>query len=260
MTALSYAASDCATMLRRNLRHALRYPSMTISSAIVPIVILLLFVFVFGNTLGAGLGTGGGRYIDYIAPGIIFMAATSGSMATAVAVCTDMTEGIINRFRTMAISHSSVLTGHVVGSMIQTVVSILLVIGVALVAGFRPHATVAGWAGAAGLLLLACLALTWLSVALGLVTKKVETASNLPLPLQFLPFIGSAIVPPRSMPAGLRWFAQYQPFTPIIETLRGLLAGTPIGDNGVIAVAWCAGIGLAGYLWARAAFRRAAAR
>jgi ABC-2 type transport system permease protein len=260
MTTLSYAAADSATMLRRNLRHALRYPSMTLSTAIMPIVVLLLFVFVFGNTLGAGLGVGRGHYIDYIAPGIIFMAATSGSMATAVAVCTDMTEGIINRFRTMAISRASVLTGHVVSSVLQTAVSIVLVIGVALLAGFRPHATVAGWAAAAGLLVLACLALTWLSTALGLITKKVETASNLPLPLQFLPFLGSAIVTPRSMPAGLRWFAGYQPFTPMIETLRGLLTGTHIGDNGIISVAWCAGIGLAGYLWARAAFRRAASR
>ncbi|HEY1916807.1 MAG TPA: ABC transporter permease [Streptosporangiaceae bacterium] len=260
MTTLSYAATDSATMLRRNLRHAVRYPSMTISGAIMPIVILLLFVFVFGSTLGAGLHTGHGRYIDYIAPGIIFMAAISGSMATAVGVCTDMTEGIINRFRTMAISRSAVITGHVVGNVIQTAVSLVMVIGVALLAGFRPHASAAGWLAAVGLLLLACLALTWLAAALGLVAKKVETASNLPLPLQFLPFIGSAIVPPRSMPAGVRWFAEYQPFTPIIETLRDLLAGTHVGANGVIAVAWCVGIGLAGYLWARAAFRRAAAR
>jgi ABC-2 type transport system permease protein len=256
MTTLSYAASDSATMLRRNLRHALRYPSMTISSAIVPIVILLLFVFVFGNTLGAGLGTGGGRYIDYIAPGIIFMAATSGSMATAVAVCTDMTEGIINRFRTMAISRASVLTGHVTGSVIQTMLSIVLVTGVALLAGFRPTAGPLAWLAAIGLVTLASLGLTWLSAALGLVADKVETASNLPMPIMFLPFLGSAIVPTSSMPTGIRWFAEYQPFTPLTETLRGLLTGTHIGDNAVIALAWCAGIGIAGYLWARVAFQR----
>jgi len=250
----AYALTDSATMLRRNLRHALRYPSMTVATIGGPVLILLLFNYAFGDALAAGIG--GGAYIDYIAPGILLMAATAGSTATAVAVCSDMTEGIVNRFRTMAISRDSVLTGHVVGSMIQTLASIAFVIAVALALGFRPTAGPLEWAGAIGLLALVTFALTWLSTAFGLVTKSVETASNAPLPLQFLPFLGSAIVPAASMPDGMRQFAEHQPFTPIIETLRGLLMGTPIGDSAVWAVGWCVALTLAGYLWARAAYAR----
>jgi ABC-2 type transport system permease protein len=259
MTALTYALEDSATMLRRNLRHALRYPSMTISTVAAPVLILLLFNYAFGGALATGIGssaTDGGHYIDYLAPGILLMAATSGSVATAVAVCTDMTEGIINRFRTMAISRTSVLTGHVIGSMSQTLISVAFVIAVALALGFRPTADAGDWAAAIGLLALVVLALTWLSAAFGLVAGSPETASNAPLPLQFLPFLGSAIVPTDSMPDAMRVFAENQPFTPIIETLRGLLMGTAIGNSGLLAVAWCAGLTLVGYLWARRAFNR----
>jgi ABC-2 type transport system permease protein len=257
---MSYALHDSATMLRRNLRHALRYPSMTIATIAGPVLMLLLFDYAFGGALGAGIGGGaasdGGHYIDYLAPGIILMAATSGSVATAVAVCTDMTEGIINRFRTMAISRSSVLTGHVVGSTIQTLVSIVFVIAVALALGFRPTAGPGDWLAAIGLLVLVTFALTWLSAAFGLVTSSPEAASNAPLAFQFLPFLGSAILPTDSMPAGMRVFAENQPFTPIIETLRGLLMGTAIGDSAMLAVGWCAALALVGYLWARRAFNR----
>jgi len=244
-------------MLRRNLRHALRYPAMTLSTIGMPVVVLLLFTYAYGSALGAGIGgMAAGSYIDYVAPGIILMAATSGAVATAVAVCSDMTEGIMGRFRTMAISRTSVLTGHVLGSMIQTLISIAVVVGIAIAVGFRPSAGPAAWLGAIGLLVLVTFALTWLSVAFGLVAKNVESASNAPLPLLFLPFLGSAIVPADSMPAGLRVFAEHQPFTPIIETLRGLLLGTPTGDSAVVAVAWCAGLTLLGFLWARRAFAR----
>ena len=257
MTALALAAGDSATMLRRNLRHALRYPAMTLSTIGMPVVVLLLFTYAYGSALGAGIGgMAAGSYIDYVAPGIILMAATSGAVATAVAVCSDMTEGIMGRFRTMAISRTSVLTGHVLGSMIQTLISIAVVVGIAIAVGFRPSAGPAAWLGAIGLLVLVTFALTWLSVAFGLVAKNVESASNAPLPLLFLPFLGSAIVPADSMPAGLRAFAEHQPFTPIIETLRGLLLGTPTGDSAVVAVAWCAGLTLLGFLWARRAFAR----
>ncbi|WP_344564430.1 ABC transporter permease [Streptomyces axinellae] len=259
----AYALRDSLTMLRRNLKHAQRYPAMTISVVAMPVLILLLFNNVFGNALGSGIGgtpTGGGHYIDYIAPGIILMAATSGAVATAVSVCVDMTEGIVNRFRTMAISRASFLSGHVIGTTIQTLVSVAFVIGVALAIGFRPDATPVEWLAAAGLLALLALALSWLSAGMGLTAKAPETASNLPMPLQFLPFLGSAIVPPESMPTGLRWFAEYQPFTPIIETLRGLLLGTEIGTSGYAALAWCVGLALVGYLWARTVFIRAAAR
>ncbi len=258
MSALSYAVTDSATMLRRNMRHALRYPSMTLSGVLLPIAILLLFVGLLGHTLGAGLGhaAAGGGYVDYVAPGIILMTVASGCMATAVSVCVDMTGGIINRFRTMAISRASLLTGHVVGSMIQTVISTALVIGVALLLGFRPTDGLLVWVAEAGLLVLVAFALTWLAVLIGLVSKNPESASSTPLLITFLPFISSAFVPTHSMPAGVRWFAENQPFTHLIETTRGLLLGTPIGDHAVIAVAWCAGIALAGYVAARAVFNR----
>ncbi|MFD8325179.1 ABC transporter permease [Streptomyces lydicus] len=263
MSTLSYAARDSATMLRRNLKHALRYPSMTFSVVAMPVVILLLFNYVYGGALGSGIGgssKGGGAYIDYVAPGIILMAATSGALATAVGVCVDMTEGIVNRFRTMSISRAAFLTGHVVGSVIQTMVAIALVIGVALAMGFRPSATPVEWIAALGVLALVTLALTWLAAGIGLVAKNPESASNLPMPLTFLPFLGSAIVPPESMPSGLRWFAEYQPFTPVIETLRGLLMGTDIGNSAYLAVAWCLVLILVGYAWARRTFNRIGAR
>ncbi|MEU5469010.1 ABC transporter permease [Streptomyces lydicus] len=263
MSTLSYAARDSATMLRRNLKHALRYPSMTFSVVAMPVVILLLFNYVYGGALGSGIGgssKGGGAYIDYVAPGIILMAATSGALATAVGVCVDMTEGIVNRFRTMSISRAAFLTGHVVGSVIQTMVAIALVIGVALAMGFRPSATPVEWIAALGVLVLVTLALTWLAAGIGLVAKNPESASNLPMPLTFLPFLGSAIVPPESMPSGLRWFAEYQPFTPVIETLRGLLMGTDIGNSAYLAIAWCLVLTLVGYAWARRTFNRIGAR
>jgi ABC-2 type transport system permease protein len=167
-----------------------------------------------------------------------------------------MTEGIVARFRTMAIFRPSVLTGHVLGSMIQTMLSVAVVIGVALLIGLRPSATPVEWVATAGVLAMITLALTWLCVAFGLVTKTVEAASNLPTPLVFLPFLGSGFVPTDSMPVGLHWFAEYQPFTPVIDTVRGLLLGSAIGNSAVIAVAWCVGITLVSYLWAKKLYNR----
>jgi ABC-2 type transport system permease protein len=259
MSTLSYAVSDSATMLRRQLRHMLRYPGLTLFLVGMPIVFLLLFVYVFGGALGAGLGgASGGRaeYLEYLTPGILLMTVASGAQGTAISVAMDMTEGIVARFRTMAISRASVLTGHVIGSVIQTMLCMVVVIGVALLIGFRPTAGPVEWVAAIGVLVLVTLALTWLSVALGMVPKSVEAASNLPMPLVFLPFLSSGFVPTDTMPVGLRWFAEYQPFTPIIETLRGLLLGTPIGNSAILAVAWCAGITLAGYLWAKKLYNR----
>jgi ABC-2 type transport system permease protein len=257
LSELTYAVRDSRTMLRRNLRHMLRYPSMTLMLVGIPIVFLLLFVYVFGGTLGAGLGgVSGGRaqYANYVAPAILLMTVAGAVQGTAISVSMDMTEGIIDRFRTMAISRASVLTGHVVGSMIQTLAGIAVVIGVALLVGFRPTAGFAEWIATISVLVMVALALSWLSVAFGLVAKSVETASNLPMFLVLLPFLGSGFVPTDSMPAALRWFAEYQPFTPIIETLRGLLLGTPIGSNAVFAIAWCAAIALLSHLWARRLF------
>jgi ABC-2 type transport system permease protein len=263
MTTLAYTLTDSATMLRRNLKHALRYPVLTLMVAGIPVVLLLLFVFVFGGTLGAGLGgLSGGRaeYADFLTPGILVLAIASAAQGTAITVAMDMTEGIIARFRTMSIARASVLTGHVVGAVIQTMIGLAFVVVVALLVGFRPDASVLEWLAATGLLALASFALSWLSVAMGLAAKSVEGASNLPMPLILLPFLGSGFVPTESMPTGLRWFAEYQPFTPIIDTLRGLLTGTAIGSSGVLAVAWCAALALVGYLWARSRYDRRPAR
>jgi ABC-2 type transport system permease protein len=259
MSTLAHAVTDSATMLRRNLRHMQRYPSMTLLILGMPVIFLLLFVYVFGGTLGAGLGgVAGGRavYVNYVTPGIILLTVAAAAQATAISVAMDTTEGIVARFRTMAISRASVLTGHVLGSMIQSLLGVAVVIGIAALVGFRPTASLTAWIAAVGVLAMMSFALIWLSAALGLVSKSVETASNLPMFLLLLPFLGSGFVPTDSMPAGVRWFAEYQPFTPITETLRGLLLGTPIGSNAIIAVAWCAGIALFGYLWARKLFSR----
>ncbi|MFC0436326.1 ABC transporter permease [Kutzneria buriramensis] len=247
---------DSATMLRRNIRHMLRYPSMTLMLVGMPIIFLLLFVYVFGGTLGAGLGGDRASYATYVAPAIIIMAIAATVQGTAISIAMDMTEGVIARFRTMHIARVSVLTGHVLGSVIQAVISLAIVIGVALLVGFRPQASLAEWLAAGGFLIVVTFALVWLAVALGQVSKSVETASNLPMPLTLLPFLGSGFVPTDSMPAGLRWFAEYQPFTPIMETLRGLLMDRPLGDNAWLALAWCAVIALGSYLWSKRLFNR----
>jgi len=254
MTSVTLAARDSATMLRRDIKHSLRYPVMTISGVVVPIFFLLLFVGIFGHTLRAGLHgviPSGGRYIDYLTPGIILMTASAGAEATAIGVCNDMREGIIARFRTMSISRTSVLTGRVVGSLLQALFSVVLVVGVALALGFRPTASPVEWLAAAGVFALLTLALTWLAVAFGLVAATPEGANSMSLILVVLPFVSSAFVPTASMPAGARWFAQNQPFTPVIQTLRGLLDHAPIGHSALLAVAWCVGIAAVGFGWAR---------
>jgi ABC-2 type transport system permease protein len=246
-------------MLRRDVLHALRYPIMTISSMTVPLFFLLLFVGVFGDTLRAGPGAAtplGGHYIDYLTPGVILMTASVTAEATAVNICTDKTEGIIARFRTMAITRASVLTGQVLGSLIRSLMSVALVVAVAVGLGFRPSATPLEWVGAAGVFTMLTLALTWLGVAFGLQASTPAGANSLALILVVLPFVSSAFVPTGSMPAGVRWFAHNQPFTPIIETLRGLLTGTPIGHSAALAAAWCAGLAAIGYLWARSRYDR----
>ena len=263
MTSLAYTVSDSVTMLRRNLRRLRRYPSLTLLLVGMPIVFLLLFVYVFGGQLSHGLSralagghSGRSGYLNYITPGILLMTVAAVVQGTAIVVAMDMTGGIIDRFRTMAIARSAVLTGHVLASLIQTLASIAVVTGVAIALGFRPTADAPRWLAAIGLLALFALALIWLATALGLAAKSVETASNTPMFLTFLPFLGSGFVPTATMPTGLRQFAQYQPFTPITETLRGLLAGTPIGTNAVAAAAWSVGIALASYLWARHLYAR----
>ncbi len=255
MSTLSYAVRDSATMLRRDVRHSLRFPLMTISGMLLPIALLLLFAGVFGHALGAS-SAAGASYIDYLAPGILVMTAGFAAEATAVNICTDMSGGIIPRLRTMAISRASVLTGQVLGSMIRTMISAVLVTAVAVLLGFRPSAGPVEWIAAAGVFAMLTLALTWLTVAFGLLAKTPAGANSLSLIPAFLPFLSSAFISTRSMSGGVRWFATNEPFTPIIDTLRGLLTGTGIGDSAVLATAWCVGLTLAGYFWARALYNR----
>ena len=260
MSTMSYAAADSATMLRRSLRHMIRYPSMTLLLAFMPIVLLLIFVYVFGGTLGSGLGhvPGGGRaaYIGYVVPGVIVLSIACVVQATAISVAMDMTTGIIARFRTMAISRSSVLTGHVLGTQIQVLFTMALVIGVAFTIGFRTDAGPDAWLALIGIVIMTSFALTWLSVALGLVAKTVESASNLPMFLTLLPFLSSGFVPTASMPTGLRWFAEYEPFTPATETVRGLLAGGPVASHAIVSAAWAVAITLVSYVWAKRLYNR----
>ena len=250
--------SDAATMVRRNVRHTVRNPGAMIMTIGLPVVLLLLFVGVLGGALNAGLATSahGGDYIDYVVPGILLMTVGYGATTTALAVNRDMTQGIIARFRTMAISRTAVLTGHVVGSTGRTLVGAVLVIGIAVLLGFRPTGDPVRWLGTIGLIALVALAFTWLGVAVGLVAKTAEGTAPFTLIVQVLPFLSSAFVPPESMSGAVRWFAAHEPFTPIIDTLRGLMLGTPIGHSGPIAVGWGVGLALAGYLWAWALFRR----
>jgi ABC-2 type transport system permease protein len=259
MSTLALATRDSSTMLRRNLLHARRYPSMTLNLLLTPIMLLLLFVYIFGDTMGSGIAGGGGRtaYLAYIVPGLLLMTIGSTVIGTAVSVSNDMAEGIIARFRTMAIHRPSVLVGHVVGSVMQSVVSVVLVGAVAVAIGFRStDATVLNWLAALGVLVLFALALTWMAVGLGLVSPNAEAASNNAMPLILLPLLSSAFVPVDSMPGWFQPVAEYQPFTPAIETLRGLLLGTEIGNNGWLTVAWCLGLTVLGYLWSTSTFNR----
>jgi ABC-2 type transport system permease protein len=258
MSSLSYTMRDSATMLRRDIRHSLRYLAMTLSGIGLPAIMLLMFNYFFGGTIGAGLGgVAGGSYINYLAPGILIMAIASGCETTAVNLCTDMSAGIIARFRTMAISRTSVLTGTVLGSLLRTLISVGIIIGVALLMGFRPTADLTAWLAALGLIALFTFGVTWMGVVFGLVGKTPEGANSLSLIFLLLAFTSSAFVSTASMPAAVRWYADYQPFTPVINTVRGLLLGTPIGDSSaLLAVAWSIGLALLGYLWARAVYNR----
>ena len=257
MTAL--AVQDSVTMLGRQLRHMRRDLSTSLILLAVPIIFLLLFVYVLGGTLGDGLGEGdGGRsaYVNYVVPGILLITIASAVQGTSIAMAMDMTEGIVARFRTMAIARSSVLTGHVAGSLLMIVFQLSVVLAVALLIGFRPNATAVEWLAAGGLLTATGFALVWLAVGMGLAARTVAGASNMPMPLTLLPLFGSGFVPTDSMPTVLRLFAEHQPFTPIMETLRGLLMGTGIGASGWVSAGWCTAIALVGYAWAKRNYQR----
>ncbi|MEZ5153808.1 ABC transporter permease [Rhodococcus zopfii] len=260
----SRAARDLVTMTKRSLVRMIRYPSLTLTVVGMPVVLLLLFVYVFGGAFGAGVAEGvspgaGGRaaYLDYLTPTMLVMTATAVAQSTSIGVAMDMTGGIVTRLRTMPVASLSVLGGHVAAAVVQTLLAIAAVLGVAALLGFRPGADATEWLALVGFLTLVALMLTSLSVAMGVAARSVESASNTPMILLLLPFLGSGFVPVETMPTAVRVFAEFQPFTPIIETVRGLLEGSgPEASTGWIAVAWCVGLTFVGWLWARAAYRR----
>ena len=240
-------------MLRRNFTHITRNPTSVFNAVLMPIVILLMFVYMFGDAFDVGVD-----YIDYATPGLILLAVAYGLGGVAVAVNSDMTKGIINRFKVMDVSRGAVLTGHVVASVLTNLVAIGALIGVAFLLGFTPSASFLDWLGVVGVVVLLGFAAGWLTVALGLAAKSPETAGLAAVPLVMLPFFSSAIVPAEKMGPGLRQFAEYQPFTPIIETMRGLLNGAPSSSDAIAALAWCVGIALVGYAWSLSTFEKRA--
>jgi ABC-2 type transport system permease protein len=253
MSTISASLTDSRIMLRRNFRHIVRNPVTIFNGALMPVVIMLMFVYVLGNAFNVGE-----HYIEYATPGLILLAISYGLSATAVSVNSDMTKGIINRFKVMNVSRGAVLNGHVAATMAGSTVAIAAIIGVAFALGFRSSATLLDWLGAIGIIAATAFSAAWLTVALGIFAKTPESAGLTVVPLILLPFVSSAIVPAAKMGQGVRQFAEYQPFTPIIESIRGLLAGTPSGGYAAAALAWCAGIALVGYLWSRATFSKRA--
>jgi ABC-2 type transport system permease protein len=249
------AVSDSLTMIRRSLRHTVRNPDALLMAVVLPVLLMLLFVYVFGGAIDTGTD-----YVNYVVPGIILLCTGYGAAATAVDVAADMTEGIIDRFRSLPILSSAVLTGHVVASLARNAFSTALVVGVAWLSGFRPTAGPVEWVAVVGVLLLFVLAMSWLAVALGLLARSVEAAAGFTFFVLFLPYLSSAFVPTATMPAVLRAVADHQPVTPIIETLRGLLLGTAIGSSGWLAAAWCGGLLVVSYAASAALFRHRTAR
>jgi ABC-2 type transport system permease protein len=245
--------TDSVIMLRRNFKHTVRNPTAVFNAVIFPVVLMLMFVYVIGRAFNVGV-----KYIDYSTPGMIVLAICYGLSATALAVNSDMTKGIINRFKVMDISRSAVLNAQVAATMVRSLIAIAAILGVGFALGFRSPASFLDWLGAIGIILVVSFSASWLTVALGLFAKTPESAGMALVPLILLPFLSSAIVPAAKMGQGVRQFAEYQPFTPIIQSVRGLLAGTPSGGYAAAALAWCAGIALVGYLWALATFKRRA--
>lgn len=230
--------SDTSVLLGRSLRHILRSPDTIITTAITPIAMLLMFVYVFGGAID----TGGGSYVNYLLPGILLITVASGVAYTALRVFTDLSSGIFERFQSMPIARSAVLWGHVVTSLIANLISLVLVVLVALAIGFRSGAGILAWLGVLGILVLFTLALTWVAVIPGLTAKSADAAGAFAYPLLFLPFVSSAFVPTAGMPGPVAWFAEHQPVTAIVNTLRNLYAEQPLGDDVWTALAWCVAV------------------
>ncbi|GAB1818316.1 ABC transporter permease [Herbidospora sp. RD11066] len=243
--------ADSTTMLRRNVRHAVRNPVAVINALLLPLFLIFLMVYVLGDGFDVGID-----YIDYVTPGLIIMTICYGVTSTTIAVNSDMTTGFINRLRVMDISRAAVLNAHVIVSAVRSLLAIAVVVGIAFLLGFDPAADLGQWLGAVGVIVLAVVAITWLTVAFGLAAKNPESASIIAVPLMLLPFLSSAFVPAEKMGPGVAQFAEYQPFSSIIDALRGLLAGAPSTGSVVAAVVWCVAITLVSYVWARATFSK----
>lgn len=234
----THVVADTAALTGRSLRHILRSPDTIVTTAVMPIAFLLLFVFV----LGGAIDVGGAAYVDYLLPGILLITIASGVAYTSYRLFLDLQSGILERFRSMPIARSSVLWAHVLTSLVANLVSLALVVGAALLMGFRSSAGPLAWLAVAGILVLVTLALTWLAVVAGLSARTVDGASAFSYPLILLPFVSSAFVPTESMPGPVRWFAEHQPVTSIVDALRALLAQQPVGAELWVALAWCLGI------------------
>ncbi|MGH1564933.1 ABC transporter permease [Mumia sp. DW29H23] len=247
-------ASDTATLTGRSLSHVTRSPDTIITTVITPIAMMLLFVYVFGGAIDAGPGTD--SYVDYLLPGILIITIASGVAYTAYRLFTDLQSGIFERFQSMPIARSSVLWAHVLTSLVANLVSLAVVIGVALLMGFRTGAGVLAWLAVIGILALFTLGLTWLAVIPGLTAKTLDGASAFSYPLIFLPFVSSAFVPTDSMPGPVRWFAENQPVTSIVNTIRALFAEQPVGNDVWVALGWCVGILVVAYALALATYHR----
>ena len=244
--------SDTSVMLRRSLRHVTRSTDTIVTVTIMPIAIMLLFVYVFGGAIRAGTG----NYVNYLMPGILLIAIASGISYTALRLFNDLQSGIFERFQSMPIARSSVLWGHVLTSLVSNAISVVVIVLVALLMGFRSPAGVLAWLAAAGILVLFTLALTWIAVIAGLSAKTMEGAVAFSYPLIFLPFISAAFVPTASMPGPVRAFAENQPVTSIVNTIRALFGRQPVGNDIWVALAWCVGILLIAYAFATVAYRR----
>jgi ABC-2 type transport system permease protein len=256
MTALGYALTDSTTMVRRVLRHTMRNPAALIISFLLPLIMLLLFNYAFGGALN----TGGVKYINFVVPGVLILGVAYAVQATALSVNADVSEGIIGRFRTMAIARSAVLIGHVIGSTLRSLAGLVIVVLAALAIGFRPTASPLQWLAALGMLALMLFAFAWLGTAFGLAASTPAGAGSMSVIVTLLPFLSGAFAPTSTMPGWLQVFTANQPMSQVIQALRGLLLGGPLGNHGWLAVGWCAGIALTGYLWAQSAFNRRAAR
>jgi ABC-2 type transport system permease protein len=256
MNSLSYTIIDTVTMLRRTLVHMLRNPVMMLLGTLgTPIVLLLLMYNLFGGVIQSD-GATGASYINYLTPGIVLITVIYGTGMAALRVNSDIAQGIIARFKSMSISRSAVLNGHVIGSVIGSLISIAVIFGLAYLMGFRSAADAGAWLAAAGLIMLYVVAMMWIAVAIGVWSKTPEAVNGMLYLFYILPFFSSAFVPTGSMTPVVAWVAENQPFTPIIDTLRALLLGDPTGNRGLVAVAWCVAFTVIGFLWARAAYNR----